>query len=136
MSSGYERYINNVRLLHCGRLTRLFEEFLRRRPSEMRAFVLDHNTASKNRCLVREVQDGRTQTRQYTYYENPGKNSKCRHDNREIIDGMHSTRNYFLDRKLDLPLNNFKTKAAGFCKRSSETFSLKENRMTVKLSIW
>ena len=35
--------------------------------------VLDHNTASKNRSFVREVQDGRTQTRQY--YENPGKNT-------------------------------------------------------------
>ena len=38
--------------------------------------VLDHYTPSKNRSLVREVQDGRTQTRQY--YENPGKNTNCR----------------------------------------------------------
>ena len=56
--------------------------------------------------------------------------------NREVIDGMHSTGSYFLDRKLDLPLNSFKTKANGFCKRSSKNFSLQENRMTVKLSIW
>ena len=55
--------------------------------------------------------------------------------NREIIDGMLYTRSYFLDRKLDLPLNSFKTKADGFCKRSSQHFSLQENRMTIKLSI-
>ena len=40
-------------------------------------------------------------------------------NNREIIDGMQSTRSYFLHRKLELPPNRFKTKAAGFCKRSS-----------------
>ena len=47
---------------------------------------------------------------------------------------MHSTTSSFLDRKLDLLLNSFETKAAGFCKRSSQTFSPQENRMTVKLS--
>ena len=46
------------------------------RNANLWASVLDHNTASKNWSLVREVQDGRTQTRQY--YENPSKNSKCR----------------------------------------------------------
>ena len=48
---------------------------------------------------------------------------------------MHSTRTYFLDRKLDLPLNSFKTKAAWFCKRCLLNFSLKDNRLIVKLSI-
>ena len=38
--------------------------------------VLDHNATSKKQGLVREVQDGWTQTRQYC--ENPGKNTKCR----------------------------------------------------------
>ena len=42
--------------------------------------------------------------------------------NREVIDGMHSTGSYFPDRKLDLPLNSFKTKGNGLhkifhCKR-------------------
>ena len=32
--------------------------------------------------------------------------------NSESIDGMRSTRSYFLDRKLDLLLNSFKTEAA------------------------
>ena len=41
-------------------------------------------------------------------------------NNREIIDGIHSTWSYFLDRKLDLPLNSFKTKAAAFCKRATD----------------
>ena len=44
---------------------RLFEEFLAQeapvRNANLWAFVLDHNTASKNRSLVREVQDGRSQ---------------------------------------------------------------------------
>ena len=30
---------------------------------------------------------------------------------------MHLTRSFFRDRKLDLPLNSFRTTAAGFCKR-------------------
>ena len=41
-------------------------------------------------------------------------------NNREIIDGIHSTWSYFLDRNLDLPLNSFKTKAAAFCKRATD----------------
>ena len=48
-------------------------------------------------------------------------------NNREIIniDGIHSTRSYFLDRKLDLPLNSFKTKAAAFCKRATDVVVVK-----------
>ena len=50
---------------------------------------------------------------------------------------------YFLDRKLDLPLNSFKTKATAFCNErlmsllSSclQNFTLQESRMTAKLSI-
>ena len=50
---------------------------------------------------------------------------------------------YFLDRKLDLPLNSFKTKANAICNEwpmsllSScfQNFTLEENRMTTKLSI-
>ena len=45
-------------------------------------------------------------------------------NNREIIDGIHST-SYFLDRKLDLPLNSFKTKAAAFCKRATDVVVVK-----------
>ena len=36
---------------------------------------------------------------------------------------MHSTRSYFLDRKLDLSLNSFKTKAAEFCKVLHKLFT-------------
>ena len=50
---------------------------------------------------------------------------------------------YFLDRKLVLPLNTFKTKANAFCNERpmsllsscSQNFTLQENRMTAKLSI-
>ena len=50
---------------------------------------------------------------------------------------------YFLDRKLDLPLNSFKTKANAFCNARPmsllssclQNFTLQENRMTAKLSI-
>ena len=35
------------------------------------------------------------------------------------MDGIRSTWSYFLDRKLDLPLNSLKTKAAAFCKRAT-----------------
>ena len=50
---------------------------------------------------------------------------------------------YFLDRKLDLPLNSFKTKANAFCNERPmsllssclQNFTLQENRMTAKLSI-
>ena len=49
---------------------------------------------------------------------------------------------YFLDRKLDLPLNSFKTKANAFCNERPmslllsclQNFTLQENRMTAKLS--
>ena len=46
-------------------------------------------------------------------------------NNREIIDGIHSTWSYFLDRNLDLPLNSFKTKAAAFCKRATDVVVVK-----------
>ena len=50
---------------------------------------------------------------------------------------------YFLDRKLDLPLNSFKTKAKASCNERPmsllsiclQNFTLQENRMTAKLSI-
>ena len=49
----------------------------------------------------------------------------------------------FLDRKLDLPLNSFKTKANAFCNARSmsllssclQNFTLQENRMTAKLRL-
>ena len=50
---------------------------------------------------------------------------------------------YFLDRKLDLPRNSFKTKANAFCNERPmsllssflQNFTLQEDRMTAKLSI-
>ncbi|CAH3192570.1 unnamed protein product [Porites evermanni] len=52
---------------------RLFEEFLRRRPLEMRTsgplYLSIIYTASENRSLVCQVQDGRTQT--WQHYEHP-----------------------------------------------------------------
>ena len=50
---------------------------------------------------------------------------------------------YHLDRKLDLPLNSFKTKANAFCNTRPmsllssclQNFTLQENRMTAKFSI-
>ena len=48
-------------------------------------------------------------------------------NNREIIDGMLSSRSYFVDWELDLPLNSFKTKAAGFCKCSTKFFTARES---------
>ena len=48
-------------------------------------------------------------------------------NNREIIDGMLSSRSYFVDWELDLPLNSFKTKAAGFCKCSTKFFTVRES---------
>ena len=48
-------------------------------------------------------------------------------NNREIIDGMLSSRSYFVDWELDLPLNSFKTKAAGFCNCSTKFFTARES---------
>ena len=50
---------------------------------------------------------------------------------------------YFLDRKLVLPLNSFKTKANAICNARPmsllssclQNFTLQENQMTAKLSI-
>ena len=40
---------------------------------------------------------------------------------------MLSSRSYFVDWELDLPLNSFKTKAAGFCKCSTKFFTVRES---------
>ena len=46
-------------------------------------------------------------------------------NNREIIDGIHLTWSFFLDQKLDLPLDSLKTKAAAFCKRGTDLVVVK-----------
>lgn len=56
-------------------------------------------------------------------------------NNREIIDGMLSSRSYFVDWELDLPLTVIlKRKPLDFA-NVHQNFSLQENHMTVKLSI-
>jgi len=48
-------------------------------------------------------------------------------NNRQIFDGVHLSlmRSWSLYRKLDLPLNNFETKAVGFCKRATDVIVVK-----------
>ena len=47
--------------------------------------------------------------------------------NREIIDGMHSTRSYFLNEKLDLPLTVWKQKPLDFAKVLYKIFTERES---------